>query len=77
MLWQNESQIGAPPHNQNPYAFKVYGFRKAEQAGHRFVVWLDASVWAIRDVTLSGVSTLQDAVRETLRHLGDNARRLG
>lgn len=50
MTWTQESQIGAPPHNQNPYAFKIFGFRKAEQAGHRFVLWLDASVWAIRNV---------------------------
>jgi len=50
MSWQKESTIGAPPHNQNPYAFKIHGFRRAEQLGHRFVLWLDASVWAIRDV---------------------------
>ncbi len=50
MAWQNEASIGAPPHNQNPYAFKIHGFRKAEELGHRYVLWLDASVWAIRDV---------------------------
>jgi len=50
LAFQKESSIGAPPHNQNPYAFKIHGFRRAEQLGHRFVLWLDASVWAIRDV---------------------------
>lgn len=49
LFWQNESEIGAPPHNQNQYAFKIFGFREAERQGYRFVLWLDASVWAVRD----------------------------
>jgi len=49
LFWQNEADIGAPPHNQNPYAFKVHAFRFAERQGYRFVLWVDASVWAIRD----------------------------
>jgi len=49
LTWTKESQIGAPPHNQNPYAFKIFGFRKAEEQGHRYVLWLDSSVWAVRD----------------------------
>lgn len=48
--WTAEHQIGAPPHADNPYAFKIHGFREAERQGHRFILWLDASVWAIKDV---------------------------
>jgi len=36
-----------------------------------------AAEQAIQDVALSDINTLQDAVRETLRHLGENARRFG
>lgn len=48
--WTSESQIGAPLHQHNPYAFKIHAFREAERQGHRFIMWLDASVWAIKDV---------------------------
>lgn len=48
--WTAEHQIGAPLHAENPYAFKIFGFREAERQGHRFVMWLDASVWAIKNV---------------------------
>lgn len=48
--WTAENQIGAPLHQHNPYAFKIHAFREAERQGHRFILWLDASVWAIKDV---------------------------
>ena len=48
--WTAENQIGAPLHKDNPYAFKIFGFREAERQGYRFIIWLDASVWAIKDV---------------------------
>lgn len=50
LTWTSESQIGAPLHVENPYAFKITSFREAERQGHRFVLWVDASVWAIKDV---------------------------
>ena len=49
LFWQSESEINAPLHSVNPYAFKVHGFRFAQQLGFRYVLWLDASVWAIND----------------------------
>lgn len=48
--WTAEHQIGAPMHSENPYAFKISAFREAERQGHRYIMWLDASVWAIKDV---------------------------
>jgi hypothetical protein len=45
--WQNEQQIGAPPHKANPYAFKTFGFQKAFDMGYDMVMWLDASVVAV------------------------------
>jgi hypothetical protein len=48
--WQNENQIGSPPHKANPYAFKTHGFQKAFDQGYDMVVWLDASVVAVADI---------------------------
>lgn len=49
MGFTNEVEIGAPPHQLNPYAFKLYAFDKALEAGHTKILLIDASVWAIRD----------------------------
>lgn len=48
MGWTAENQIGAPPHNQNPYAFKIYGFDEALRQGYKKILWVDASIWAIK-----------------------------
>lgn len=45
-----EDSIGAPAHTDNPYAFKVYAFKKAIQAGYKKILWLDSSVFAIKKV---------------------------
>lgn len=46
----NESTLGAPSHHKNPYAFKVYAFRKAIQQGYNQILWLDSSAFAIKNV---------------------------
>lgn len=47
----SEQQINAPPHTSNPYSFKTHAFRWAFAQGHyENVLWVDASVWAIKDV---------------------------
>lgn len=51
----DESSVGAPYHflngkPHNPYAFKVYCFRKALKAGYRKILYLDSSVFAVRNV---------------------------
>lgn len=50
LSWTDELAIGAPYHRDNPYGFKIYGFEKGFEAADS-VLWLDASVWAIKDVS--------------------------
>lgn len=44
LFYRSESSIGAPPHTENPYAFKVFAFKKAAQEGFLQILWLDANV---------------------------------
>ena len=46
-----EEAVGAPLHSDNPYAFKIYAIEKARDAGYDQVLWLDASVYPVKDVT--------------------------
>ncbi len=50
--WTRESQVGAPPHSNNPYSFKTHAFRKIFTHENKYdnVLWVDASVWAVKDV---------------------------
>lgn len=48
--YREESSIGAPPHLYNPYAFKIHAFRAALKAGFKKILYLDSSVFAIKDV---------------------------
>lgn len=50
LSWVAESQIGAPLHRENPYAFKIHAFDQAISQGYSNILWVDASVWAIKDV---------------------------
>lgn len=48
--WIGEHTLGAPLHSENPYAFKIYAFEKAREAGYTQILWLDSSVFAIQNV---------------------------
>ncbi len=48
--WTHESEIGAPSHKIDPYAFKCYGFQRAYDIGYTQVLWVDASVYAVKPV---------------------------
>ena len=50
IAYVDESSVGAPLHTENPYAFKVYCFRKALEAGYTKILYLDSSVYAIKNV---------------------------
>lgn len=50
LAYADERQIGAPPHEENPYAFKLFCFMKALEAGFTKILYLDCSVWAINNV---------------------------
>ncbi len=49
-FWQDEEQIGAPKHKENPYAFKLYGFSSAINQGFKHILWVDASVFAVKNI---------------------------
>ena len=49
--YQSISQLkGCPDHQAQPYAFKTYAFKQAFNLGYDLVLWLDASVWAVKPV---------------------------
>lgn len=50
LFWTKESDVGAPLHTDNPYAFKIYAFEKAKSLGYKNILWLDASVYCVNDV---------------------------
>jgi hypothetical protein len=50
LFYTSEGDMGAEPHLQNPYAFKIQGFRRAIEAGYELILWLDASVTARKSV---------------------------
>jgi hypothetical protein len=45
-----EASIGAPLHTDNPYAFKVYAFKKALELGYKKILYLDSSVYVVANV---------------------------
>lgn len=50
VAFTNEASIGAPSHDSNPYAFKIYAIQKAVDAGYTQILWLDCSCFAIADL---------------------------
>jgi len=83
MLWKTYP-VGCPPHQENPYAFKLHAIQEAFDAGHDQVLWLDSSAWAIGNpapvmdiierqghyLWTSGYWTGQWTNDETLEHFG-------
>jgi len=51
LAFEDESQFGAPTHQEVPYAFKVSLIRYAQKLGYRFVLWCDSSVVATGSLT--------------------------
>jgi hypothetical protein len=50
-IFGGEETIGAPKHEDNPYAFKIYAFEAALRMGYQKILYLDSSVYAVRDYT--------------------------
>jgi hypothetical protein len=50
-MYRSEAEVGAPLHSENPYAFKVYAMEKAIEAGCQTILWLDASMYVLKDLT--------------------------
>lgn len=51
VTYQDLQEIGSPEHSQNPYAFKLYAIEHAQKLGFKKILWLDASVYAVKDCT--------------------------
>lgn len=49
ITFSHEAEINAPLHTVNPYAFKIYAIEHAISKKYNKVLWLDASVYAVKD----------------------------
>lgn len=47
--FRGEGSVGAPPHLENPYAFKIHAIEEARNRGYDQILWLDSSVVFIKD----------------------------
>jgi UDP:flavonoid glycosyltransferase YjiC (YdhE family) len=50
--WENEYPAGSPSHFDSPCGFKPFCFLEAAAKGYELVLWLDATVEAIRPIDL-------------------------
>jgi len=50
LTFDQYEQVGSSTHQEVPYQFKVYAIEKARQMGYDIVLYLDASIFAIKDV---------------------------
>ena len=51
LTWVGEDKVGARLHHVSPYGFKVFAFFEALRQGYEQILWVDASVYCIADVT--------------------------
>lgn len=50
LVFHDPAEIGSPPHEANPYAFKVYAIQKARSMGYTTVLWCDSCFRAVRSL---------------------------
>lgn len=50
LLFPDEESVGAAPHAENNYSFKPMAMIKAYEQGYRQILWLDASMRAIKNI---------------------------
>lgn len=51
LLFGSEHEVFAPLHKFNPYAFKIYAIDAAREMGFDQILWVDASVYPVKDIT--------------------------
>lgn len=51
LFYTDENQFASPKHIDNPYAFKTYAIKNALDKGYKKILWLDASIYAIKDIS--------------------------
>ena len=49
LFWRNEYPPHSPNHNDNPYAFKIFGIREAIARGYKTIIQIDCSFWCIKN----------------------------
>lgn len=49
--FRGESSIGSPLHSDNPYAFKIYAFKKAIELGYTKILYVDSSVVVVKELS--------------------------
>ena len=47
---QGEDSIGAPKHDKNSYAFKIYAIQEAINRGYTSILYLDTSAYAVANI---------------------------
>lgn len=50
LLYTKESDVEAPTHQESMYGFKPMAFQKAYELGFTTVLWLDASMYILKDL---------------------------
>lgn len=50
LMFKSEQEVGSPAHKENNYGFKVKAIQKAISKGYSIVLWLDASMYVIKDL---------------------------
>lgn len=49
LFYKNEYPPNSPSHEDNPYAFKIYGIREAINRGYKTLIQIDSSFWCIKN----------------------------
>lgn len=49
LFWEGVLPPDAKPHSEDPYGFKIHALKHAISKGYKRVLWLDASIWAIKN----------------------------
>lgn len=44
-IWRDRLPKGSPPHEQDPYAFKLFAIDEAIKEGYEILFWCDSGVW--------------------------------
>lgn len=50
LMFKSEEEVGAPLHKDNMYSFKTYAIEEAFKKGYAYILWLDASMYVIKDL---------------------------
>lgn len=71
--FRSEMAIGAPKHQDNPYAFKIYCWLEAVKVGYRQILWLDSSCFAIKNINpIFDVIEYEGYIMQEAGHMAGN-----